>query len=290
MESGQLVLVGVPPGNPGGLSARAAQALAEADVVAAEDAESFARLAEEAGIRPGRVVCYGADDQQRCAAELVERVRGGATVAVLTGAGVPGAPDPGYRLLRAAIEAGIGVTAVPGPSAVTTALALSGLPSDRFCVEGFLPPHTGERGALLAALRDERRTLVLFEAPDRLAATLAELAEQFGADREAAVCSALFGPDERVRRASLGELAEWANLAGLPGHEPPRGEVTLVVAGATPAAAQRPAADQLRSAVEAIESGGTSRRDAIAQVARDHGLPRRDVYNVVVTGHRAPLG
>jgi 16S rRNA (cytidine1402-2'-O)-methyltransferase len=172
---------------------------------------------------------------------------------------------------------------------VTTALALSGLPSDRFCVEGFLPRPAGERRTRLAALREEQRTLILFETPRELPAALAALAEAFGADRAAAVCRDPIGAEEQVRRAPLGELAGWAGWTA-PGPGRPPGEITLVVAGASPAAAQRPAADQLRSAVQAIESGGTSRRDAIAQVARDHGLPRREVYNAVVTGQPPPLG
>ncbi|MBO0870458.1 MAG: 16S rRNA (cytidine(1402)-2'-O)-methyltransferase [Micromonosporaceae bacterium] len=278
MESGRLVLVGAPLGNPGDLSPRAARLLAEADVVAAEDTRRFVRLAKDLGIRHGgRVVSYFDGNEPRRAAELVEQLRRGATVAVVTDGGMPSVSDPGYRLVRAAIEAQIPVTAIPGPSAVTTALAISGLPSDRFCFEGFLPRRTGERRARLAALREEQRTLVLFEAPHRLPATLADLAQAFGPDREAAVCRELTKTYEQVRRAPLGELAGWA------GSEPPRGEITLVVGGA-PGVAARLGTDQLRSAVETVEAGGTSRRDAIAQVARDHGLPRREVYNAVVTG------
>jgi 16S rRNA (cytidine1402-2'-O)-methyltransferase len=196
-------------------------------------------------------------------------------VAVVTDGGMPSVSDPGFRLVRAAADAGLPVTAVPGPSAVTTALAMSGLPSDRFGFEGFLPRRPIARRARLAALATEDRTLVFFEAPHRLAAALADLAAAFGADRPAAVCREMTKVYEEVRRDGLAVLAAWAKEAA------PRGEITLVVAGTVPAAAERPAEEELRAAVAAREAAGASRRDAITAVARDYGVRRRDVYALV---------
>jgi 16S rRNA (cytidine1402-2'-O)-methyltransferase len=279
VADGRLVLVGAPLGNPGDASERFRAALREADVVAAEDTRRLARLARDLGIEvPGRVVSYFEGNEERRTPELVEALRGGAVVAVVTDGGMPSVSDPGYRLVRAAVDAGVPVSAVPGPSAVTTALALSGLPSDRFCFEGFLPRKPGERRGRLAELAAERRTLVLFEAPHRLAATLADLAAAFGPDRPAAVCRELTKTYEEVRREPLGALAGWAAA------EPRRGEITLVVAGAPAGPAVRPDDAGLRAEVAGHEAAGTPRKDAIALVARAYGLPKREVYQAVVTG------
>jgi 16S rRNA (cytidine1402-2'-O)-methyltransferase len=278
---GRLVLVGAPLGNPGDASERMRTALSSADVVAAEDTRRLRRLARDLGVEvAGRVVSYFEGNEERRTPELVAALRDGATVAVVTDGGMPSVSDPGYRLVRAAVEAGVPVTAAPGPSAVTTALALSGLPSDRFCFEGFLPRKAGERRARLAELATERRTLVLFEAPHRIAATLADLAAVFGADRPAAVCRELTKTYEEVVRRPLGGLADWAAA------EPPRGEITLVVAGAPAAPAVRPDDAGLRAAVAGHEAAGTARRDAIALVARAHGLPKREVYQAVIASPR----
>ena len=207
---------------------------------------------------------------------MLDAARDGARVALVTDGGMPSVSDPGYRLVRAALGAGVPVTAAPGPSAVTTALALSGLPSDRFCFEGFLPRRPAERRARLAALAREERTLVLFEAPHRLAAALADAAVAWGADRVAAVCRELTKTYEEVRRAPLGELAEWAAAGDV------RGEITLVVAGATPAALVPPDSAQLAAQVGAAEAEGTPRKEAIAAVAHRHGLPKREVYDAVL--------
>jgi 16S rRNA (cytidine1402-2'-O)-methyltransferase len=276
-DAGTLVLVGAPLGNPADISARAASVLASADLVAAEDTRRLARLARELGIEvSGRIVSYFEGNEFRRTPEIVAALRGGAVVAVVTDAGMPSVSDPGFRLVRAAVEAGVKVTAVPGPSAVTTALAVSGLPSDRFCFEGFAPRRPGERRARFAALTAEQRTLVFFEAPHRLAATLADLAAAFGPQRAGAVCRELTKTYEQVRRGGLAELADWAQ------REAPRGEITLVVAGAAVAGLARPSDEALRTAVAELEASGTARRDAIVAVAREYGLPRREVYNLVV--------
>ncbi|MFE9205299.1 16S rRNA (cytidine(1402)-2'-O)-methyltransferase [Micromonospora sp. NPDC007230] len=275
-EVGRVVLLGAPLGNPADASARFREVLATADVVAAEDTRRLTRLARDLGVTvAGRIVSYFEGNEERRTPELVEVLAAGYTVALVTDGGMPSVSDPGYRLVRAALDAGFPVTAAPGPSAVTTALALSGLPCDRFCFEGFLPRTPAARRSRLRALAAEERTLVLFEAPHRIARALADLAAAFGPDRPAALCRELTKTYEEVVRRPLGDLAEWA-AAG-----EPRGEITLVVAGAPPAAAARPDDDTLRAAVAAREAAGLSRRDAITEVAAEYGLRRREVYTVV---------
>jgi 16S rRNA (cytidine1402-2'-O)-methyltransferase len=271
--NGRLVLLGAPLGNPADASARMRELLATADVVAAEDTRRLGRLARDLAIEiTGKIVSYFEGNEERRTPDLVDAVRDGALVVLITDGGMPSISDPGYRLVRATLDAGLPVTAAPGPSAVTTALALSGLPCDRFCFEGFLPRRPGERRGRLAALAAEPRTLVFFEAPHRVAATLADLAAAFGADRPAALCRELTKTYEEVRRASLGELAERAVA------DPPRGEITLVVAGAPVVAAPRPTDEELRAAVATRQASGLSRRDAVTAVAAEYGLPKREVY------------
>jgi 16S rRNA (cytidine1402-2'-O)-methyltransferase len=271
-----LILLGAPLGNVGDASTRLRDVLATADIVAAEDTRRLIRLARELDITvPGRIVSYFEGNEQRRTPELVDALTGGATVALITDGGMPSVSDPGFRLVRAALDAGVPVTSAPGPSAVTTALALSGLPSDRFCFEGFPPRKPGERRAYLARLAAEPRTLVFFEAPHRVKDTLADLAAAFGPDRPAALCRELTKVYEEIRRAPLGELATSAV------EDPPRGEITLVVEGAPAVPAVPPSTADLVAAVAERETTGTSRKDAIAEVATEHGLPRREVYNAV---------
>lgn len=275
-EVGRLILLGAPLGNAADASARFREVLATADVVAAEDTRRLTRLARDLDVTvPGRIVSYFEGNEERRTPELAEVLTAGYVVALVTDGGMPSVSDPGYRLVRAALDAGVPVTAAPGPSAVTTALALSGLPSDRFCFEGFLPRSPGARRSRLRALAAEERTLVLFEAPHRIAPALADLAAAFGPDRPAALCRELTKTYEEVLRRPLGALAEWA------AEGEPRGEITLVVGGAPPAAASRPDDETLRAAVAEREAGGLSRRDAITEVATEYGLRRREVYTVV---------
>ena len=275
---GRLVLVGAPLGNVGDASTRLRETLTSADVIAAEDTRRLHRLARDLDITiTAKVVSYFEGNEERRTPDLVEALRGGATVAIVTDGGMPSVSDPGYRLVRAALDAGFAITAAPGPSAVTTALALSGLPCDRFCFEGFLPRTGSHRRSRLRELAAEPRTLVFFEAPHRIAGALADLSVTFGADRAAAVCRELTKTYEEVRRGSLGELAAWATDGET------RGEITLVVAGAVAGPAERPDDDELRAAVAQREAVGVTRRDAIAEVATEYNLKKRDVYALVHT-------
>jgi 16S rRNA (cytidine1402-2'-O)-methyltransferase len=282
--TGRLVLAGVPLGNPGDASARLVTALREADIVAAEDTRRLRRLAADLGAEvPGRVVSYFDGNEERRTPELAEQLRDGATVLVVTDGGMPSVSDPGYRLVVAAIADGVPVQVVPGPSAVTTALAASGLPVDRFCFEGFPPRKPSERRATYASLAAEPRTLVFFEAPHRIAASLADLAAAFGADRPAAVCRELTKTYEEVRRGPLAELAEWA-ADGL------RGEITVVVAGAPARPAEAVEPTVLAAEVAAEIEAGTPRKEALSAVATAHGLPRRAVYDAVLAAKNSGQG
>jgi len=279
MPTGRVILAGAPLGQPGDASARLRDALASAPVIAAEDTRRLQRLCQDLGVTyTGRVVSFFEGNESARLPLLLDALRGGEDVLVVTDAGMPSVSDPGYRLVAAAVAEGIAVTALPGPSAVTTALAVSGLPVDRFCFEGFLPRKPGERRRALAALAGERRTLVFFEAPHRLAAALADLAEAFGPQRPAAVCRELTKTYEEIRRGTLAELAEWA------GGEV-RGEITLVVSGADePVGTAEPA--ELAAEVAEREAAGQARKEAIAEVARVRGVPKRAVFDAVVAAKR----
>jgi len=271
-----LVLAGTPIGDPADAPARLAAELAAADVIAAEDTRRLRRLTQELGVEPaGRVVSYFEANESARTPDLVARLLAGARVLLVTDAGMPSVSDPGFRLVTAAVAAGVRVTAVPGPSAVLTALALSGLPVDRFCFEGFLPRKGGERARTLAANAAEPRTMVYFEAPHRLGETLTAMADAFGADRPAAVCRELTKTYEEVRRGPLGELAAWAA-------EGVRGEITVVVAGAAPKRAEDTTPGELAALVAAREARGEHRKAAIAAVAAETGVPKRAVFDAVV--------
>jgi 16S rRNA (cytidine1402-2'-O)-methyltransferase len=275
-----VLLAATPLGRPDDASDRLRAALAGAEVIAAEDTRRLRRLCADVGGTPtGRVVSFYDANEVSRVPQLLDALRDGDDVLVVSDAGMPSVSDPGYRLVVAAVDAGIVVTALPGPSAVTTALAVSGMPVDRFCFEGFLPRKAGERRRLLDTLIAESRTLVFFEAPHRLAAALADLADALGADRRAAACRELTKTHEEIRRATLGELRDWAGAGEV------RGEITLVVAGA----AVRPADDavDLVAEVSAREAAGLTRKDAIADVARTHGVPKRAVFDAVVAAKKS---
>jgi 16S rRNA (cytidine1402-2'-O)-methyltransferase len=274
--TGLLVLAATPIGRVGDAPPRLAEELAGADVVAAEDTRRLKRLCADLGVTTtGRVVSYFEGNEAARTPALVEALENGERVLLVTDAGMPSVSDPGYRLVAAAVERGIVVTAVPGPSAVLTALAVSGLPVDRFCFEGFLPRKAGERSRRLAGLAAEPRTMVFFEAPHRTEVALSAMASAFGGDRRAAVCRELTKTHEEVRRGGLADLAAWAA-------EGVRGEVTIVVEGMTAATGLPTDPASLAALVaEAQDEGGLSRKDAILDVARRTGLPKRDVYDAV---------
>jgi 16S rRNA (cytidine1402-2'-O)-methyltransferase len=272
-----IILAATPIGNLGDASARLRQALEDADVVASEDTRVTQRLLAGLGIanRPKLVALHEHNERSR-AAELVESARD-ADLLVLSDAGMPTVSDPGFVLVQAAVAEGVDVTAIPGPSAVVTALAVSGLPTDRFAFEGFLPRKAGERMRRLAELAADRRTLVFFEAPSRLAASLESLAEAFGADRPAAVCRELTKLHEEVRRGPLAELASWA-AGGV------RGEICIVVGGASePAPADE---GEAVSRVVGLAASGTRLKDAAAIVAGETGLGKRDLYEAALAARR----
>jgi len=272
MSGGRLLLGATPLGQPSDASARLRAALASADVVAAEDTRRVRALATALDVRmAGKVVSLFDQNESTRAPVLIEEMKSGATVLVVTDAGMPLISDPGYRLVSGCVEAGVPVTCLPGPSAVTTALAVSGLPSDRFCFEGFAP-RRGRR-AWFAALAVEQRTCVFFESPRRLGELLGEAVDALGGDRRAVVCRELTKTHEEIVRGTLGELAEWAADGVL-------GEITVVLAGAVPTADLA----TLVGEVQELAADGVRVKDACAQVVAAHpGAPsRRELYEAVV--------
>jgi 16S rRNA (cytidine1402-2'-O)-methyltransferase len=276
LEGGRLVLAATPIGDPSDAPAHLVALLASADVVAAEDTRRLRRLAGALGVTvEGRVLSYHEHNESARSVELVDAVRGGATVLVVSDAGMPSVSDPGLRVVRAAIDAGVPVTAVPGPSAVLTALALSGLATDRFCFEGFLPRRAGERSRALADLASQPRTMIFFEAPHRLAVTLEAMVAAFGGARPAAVCRELTKTYEEVRREPLAALASWAAAGEV------LGEVTVVVAGRPDPVAADADLAALVGQVRELIGGGLRLKDAVAAVAGPHGVPKRELYDAV---------
>ena len=274
-----LVLVATPIGNLGDLTPRAAAALAAADVICCEDTRRTGRLLQLTGITR-RAKLLRVDDHTEASRipEVLDRLRLGETVVVVTDAGTPGIADPGERLARAAVDAGLPIEVLPGASAAITALVVSGLPTGRFVFEGFLPRKGAGRTARLAELATERRTIVLYESPHRAARTLGDLARALGAERQVAVGRELTKLHEEVRRSTLAEAAAWAT------EKEPIGELVFVVQGA-PEPAPATAAD-LVAAVESALAEGLSARDAASRVAADLGVAKRDAYAVAVAADR----
>ena len=281
MTTGRLLIGATPLGQPSDASARLVKALASADVIAAEDTRRIRTLAQALDVKPtGKVVSLFDQNEPTRVPALVGDIEAGATVLLVSDAGMPLISDPGYRLVAACIEAGLGVHCLPGPSAVTTALAVSGLPSERFCFEGFAPRKHSARVSWLKTLAAEPRTCVFFESPRRLAECLRDAVDALGPGRRAVVCRELTKTHEEVRRGPLADLVAWA-VDGV------RGEVTVVVQGAPDVRTVGPTPGDWRAAVAALESAGTSRKAAIADVARAAAVPKREVYDAV---HRAPSG
>ena len=267
--AGRFVLGATPIGNDADASARLRDLLATADVVAAEDTRRTRALAARLGVEiGGRVLSFHEHNETGRLEELIELVRGGSTVLVVSDAGMPTVSDPGFRVVAAAVAEGLDVTCAPGPSAVLAALALSGLATDRFCFEGFVPRKAGERARFLGALAEEPRTMVFFEAPHRLDATLAAMAAAFGDERRAAVCRELTKTYEEVIRAPLADLAAWAQGEV-------RGEIVVVVAGAPP---REVSLDAVVGEVLDRVAAGERLKDAVRDLARDSGVGQRELY------------
>ncbi|WP_305094198.1 16S rRNA (cytidine(1402)-2'-O)-methyltransferase [Prescottella sp. R16] len=277
--TGRLVLAATPMGDIGDASDRLRTALGSADVVAAEDTRRTKALATALEVTiTGRIVSFYDQVEVTRLPALVADVEAGHTVLLVTDAGMPSVSDPGYRLVAACVEKDLPVTCLPGPSAVTTALALSGLPVERFCFDGFPPRKSGQRRTWFETLRTEQRACVFFEAPHRLAACLADAVEVLGGERRAAVCRELTKTYEEVRRGTLAELAAWA-VDGA------RGEITVVLEGARPVAADP---EDLVGEVERLVADGVRLKDACAQVAAEQsaGVSKRELYETVLAARR----
>ena len=277
--TGRIVLAATPIGNVGDASARLIDALATADVVAAEDTRRLRDLARRLGVVvAGEVISLNDQNERERAGDLVARAGAGATILVVSDAGMPTVSDPGFRVVVAAAEAGVAVTVLPGPSAALAALAVSALATDRFCFEGFLPRKAGERARALASLGTEARTMVFFEAPHRLAATLAAMAEAFGVGRPASVSRELTKTYEETKRGGLGDLAAWAAAAV------PKGEIVVVVAGA---AATGASLASLVAEALARAAAGERLKDAVKDIAAAAGVSSRDLYAAVLESRAA---
>ena len=273
------MLAATPIGDVDDASPAMVAALVEADVIAAEDTRRLRDLCRRLGVETtARVVSYFDGNEASRVGVLMDALRAGERVVVATDAGMPSVSDPGFRVVQAAIAEGIRVTAVPGPSAVLTALAVSGLPTDRFCFEGFVSRKAGERSRALAALAREERTMVFFEAPHRLADFLADARDALGEERPAAVCRELTKTYEEVVRGTLAELAQWATGEV-------RGEITVVVAGATgPAGSVEDAVAEVLARVEA----GERFKSAVAEVAAASGLAKNELYEAALAARKEP--
>lgn len=281
---GKLILLGMPIGDIRDISPNGLTALSTADLIAAEDTRKFYRFTNELGVEfKAKVIAYYDFAEQDRIPELLSALQRNEIVVLLTDAGMPSISDPGYRIVSSAISAGHTISVIPGPSAVTAALAISGLTTNRFCFEGFLSRKSGERRNQLEELKDEKRTMVFFEAPHRLAETLADLVDIFGAERKGAICRELTKTYEQVIRGTLAELSAWASGEV-------KGEITLVISGCgeNPKMDLTNQSDQER-VVEFVLShplAKESRKAAVAAVAAELNLSKREVYNLVAKSQR----
>lgn len=277
--SGRLILAATPIGNIGDASQRLKDVLASSQLIAAEDTRKALNLIKSLGvITTGKLMSYFDAVENDRVPQILAALAEGHNVVVISDAGMPTVSDPGYRIAHAAAAAGFVVTALPGPSAVTTALALSGLATDRFCFEGFLSRKAGERDAQLAELASERRTMVFFEAPHRITATTAAMVQAFGADRPAALCREISKTYEEAIRGTIGEIAKRCESEVL-------GEITIVVQGSSNVA--EVSDEELIRAVNALISQGSDRKSAIADVAARHAIAKRRVFDVMVADKKA---
>jgi len=271
-----LILACAPLGNPGDATTRLKEALTSVRYIAAEDSRKLSRLAHDLGVTyTAKVISYFEGNEVARLEQLTEIMLAGEDLLVITDAGAPGVSDPGYRLIRAALEHSIPVSVLPGASAVTTALLLSGLPSDRFCFEGFAPRTSGARKSYFYELAREQRTMIFFEAPHRLKEMLADAIAGFGPERSAAICREMTKTYEETVRGTLSDLQEWSADREI------LGEITVVIGGFDPGAQSYSSADMVEL-VLARESAGEARKDAIAAVAKELNVPKREVFDAVV--------
>jgi 16S rRNA (cytidine1402-2'-O)-methyltransferase len=275
-----LILAATPLGNPGDASPRLKSAIENASIIAAEDSRRFHRLCADIQVTfTARVLSFFEGNEEDRTRELIAELKTGATVLVVSDAGMPTISDPGFRLMRDAISEGIEVSVIPGPSAVTMSVALSGLPTDRFSFEGFPPRTAGARLATFEKLRFEERTMIFFEAPHRLTDSLVDAVNVFGAERLGAICREMTKRYEETIRGNLGELSAWATTNEV------LGEITLVIAGAVTDSASLTAADMV-GRVREFEAAGMDRKSAIATVADEFGIAKRLVYAAVVDANK----
>ena len=275
-----LILAATPLGNPGDASSRLKSAIENATIIAAEDSRRFHRLCQDIEVTfTGKVLSFFEGNEEERTKELLSELKNGATVLVVSDAGMPTISDPGFRLMREAIAENLEVLVIPGPSAVTMAAALSGLPTDRFSFEGFPPRTAGARASAFEKLRFEERTMVFFEAPHRLQESLVDAVEVFGSERKAAICREMTKRYEETIRGTLSELMSWANVNEV------LGEITLVIAGAEVDSALR-TADEMVKRVKEFEAAGMDRKGAIATVADEFGISKRLVYAAVVDANK----
>ena len=275
-----LTLAATPLGNPGDASPRLKDAIANAEIIAAEDSRRFHRLCADIEITfTGRVISFFDGNETERTQEILELLRAGKNVLVVSDAGMPTISDPGFRLARDAMAENLAVTVIPGPSAPVMALALSGLATDRFTFEGFLPRALGARQSLYDALRFEERTMVFFEAPHRITESLQDALAVFGGDRKAAICREMTKTYEETVRGTLTELLAWSTSKEI------LGEITMVIAGAAAGTAEV-TADQMVARVREFEAAGMDRKAAIATVADEFDLPKRIVYAAVVDANK----
>ena len=272
----KLILAGVPLGNPGDASARLISAIKSATIIAAEDSRRFQRLCQDLDVSAtGKVLSFFEGNEEERTEQLLNELKNGAEVLVVTDAGMPTVSDPGFKLVRAAVDANIPVEVLPGPSAVTTALALSGLPTDRFCFEGFVPRTQGAREKFFENLKFEPRTIVFFEAPHRLIETLEVATHLLGSDRKAALCREMTKTYEETVRGNLADIQSWANSKEI------LGEITVVISGAIEGAKEK-SQQEIIDAVRKLESVGMDRKEAISAVATELDLPKREVFDAMV--------
>lgn len=275
-----LILAATPLGNPADASPRLIRAIENAEVIAAEDSRRFHRLASDIKATfTAKVISFFEGNETDRTSEILQLLRDGKEVLVVSDAGMPTVSDPGFRLMRDAIAENLPVSVIPGPSAPTMALALSGLPTDRFTFEGFLPRTLGARQSAFENLRFEERTMIFFEAPHRLEESLQDAVSILGADRKAAICREMTKTYEETIRGGLAQLLEWARKGEV------LGEITLVVAGAELGSAQKTSAEMV-ARVREFEAAGMERKSAISTVADEFDLPKRIVYAAVVEANK----